>query len=328
MQIAVQIANFSLSDADLLRRAISKKHADELMQLKQKFIDQSIKNNISLENANKIYDYIFEFASYGFNHSHALAYALLSYQIAYLKYHYPLQFLQSYLLFKSFKDNQELIIDFAKKMKITLIAPDIINSLYNFKLNHKKNEIYFGFEVIKGIGENSKDKVEALSKIAMLNLHDIRLCLIKSMQIVSKKMLESLILSGCYDSLNKDRNYLLKIINAIDEFNKVLKNYDNEKELLDLLDAKLQISDFKALSDNELLRNEISLLGFSKQILNNDIYDYKNKANKLVFIENEQISLQHLLLISFEQKTTKNSKTYGIFNFKYQDKTIKATLSP
>ncbi|MBO6023054.1 DNA polymerase III subunit alpha, partial [bacterium] len=64
MQIAVQIASFSLSDADLLRRAISKKHADELMQLKQKFIDQSLKNKISLENANKIYDYIFEFASY------------------------------------------------------------------------------------------------------------------------------------------------------------------------------------------------------------------------------------------------------------------------
>ncbi|MBO6021878.1 hypothetical protein J6P68_03495, partial [bacterium] len=245
MQIAVQIASFSLSDADLLRRAISKKHADELMQLKQKFIDQSLKNKISLENANKIYDYIFEFASYGFNHSHDLAYALLSYQIAYLKYHYPLQFLQSYLMFKSFKDNQEHIIDFARRMKIILLAPDILNSSYFFKLNHKKNEIYFGFEIIKGIGNSSKDKLDSLTKIANLNLHNIKLCLIKSMQVVSKKVLESLILSGCYDSLNKDRNYLLKIINVIDDFNKVLKNYDNENELLNLIDAKLQISDFK-----------------------------------------------------------------------------------
>lgn len=329
MQIAVQIASFSLSDADLLRRAISKKHADELMQLKQKFIDQSLKNKISLENANKIYDYIFEFASYGFNHSHALAYALLSYQIAYLKYHYPLQFLQSYLMFKSFKDNQEQIIDFARRMKIILLAPDILNSSYSFKLNHKKNEIYFGFEIIKGIGNSSKDKLDTLTKIANLNLHNIKLCLIKSMQIVSKKVLESLILSGCYDSLNKDRNYLLKIVNVIDDFNKVLKNYDNENELLDLIDAKLQISDFKVLSDTSLLKEEISLLGFSKQILLHDTNTNENKQIKKILLEeNVTTELKHVLLISFERKTNKNAKNYGICNFTYNNQFLKAMISP
>ncbi|MBQ3621264.1 hypothetical protein II941_00305 [bacterium] len=79
MEIAVKVAGFSLQDADLLRRAISKKHANELASLKEKFINGSIQNGIDEKEANKIYDYVFEFASYGFNHSHAVAYAFISY---------------------------------------------------------------------------------------------------------------------------------------------------------------------------------------------------------------------------------------------------------
>ncbi|MBQ3621265.1 hypothetical protein II941_00310 [bacterium] len=120
-----------------------------------------------------------------------------------------MQFIQAYLLFKPFKDNAQNILTFASLMHIKLFAPSIINSKYDFTYNNKLQLLYFGFSTIKGVGQASIDKLIELVKIATKNLSDPKACLFASIKIASAKLLETLILAGCYDELCQDRNQLL-----------------------------------------------------------------------------------------------------------------------
>ena len=309
MEIAVKIAGFSLQDADLLRRAISKKHADELASLKEKFINGSIKNGIDEKEATKIYDYIFEFASYGFNHSHAVAYAFISYWLAYFKVHYALQFIQAYLLFKPFKDNAQSILTFAHLMNIKLFAPSILNSKYEFTYNNKLQLLYFGFSTIKGIGQASIDKLSELVKIANKNLSDPKACLFASIKVASAKLIETLILAGCYDELSTNRNQLLIWLDSINAINSEMVDYDQFANLDILLENKVKVRNFKVLTNSQLVKAEFDLLGYSRSLLNNANQQNNDADNPISNLaDKEKLQLTNVLLLHHKEKRDKKGR--------------------
>lgn len=149
MQIASKMAGFNLGEADLLRRAISKKNQKDLEKERTRFVKGAIEKGYDHLQANEVYDYIEHFANYGFNRSHAFAYSLISYQMGYLKAHYPAPFFQA--LLQSVSRNSEktkIYIYDAKKMNVTVLPPDLNQSNYSYRLVSDK-EIRFGLGAIK-----------------------------------------------------------------------------------------------------------------------------------------------------------------------------------
>ncbi|MGG5340512.1 DNA polymerase III subunit alpha [Enterococcus sp. AZ192] len=151
IQVASQMAGFSLGQADILRRAVSKKKKDVLDQERKHFVDGAIDQGHDEKTANMIYDYIERFANYGFNRSHAFAYSFIGFQMAYLKVHYPGAFYAAIL--HSVRHNPNKIKEYigeARKNKVTILQPSINTSQYSFYLT-KDDQIMFGFSSLKGI---------------------------------------------------------------------------------------------------------------------------------------------------------------------------------
>lgn len=150
MQIVREMARFSYSDADLFRRAISKKDSQELANLKQSFISQTVANNYSLDEATKVFNLIYKFADYGFNKSHSLCYAKLATQMAYLKVHYPLEFYVSILSHSPGASDEKFTetLSEIKNRNIKILNPNINYSQSQFTL--KDNALLFPLSIIKG----------------------------------------------------------------------------------------------------------------------------------------------------------------------------------
>ncbi|TLG79891.1 DNA polymerase III subunit alpha [Vagococcus zengguangii] len=151
MQVAAKMAGFTLGQADILQRAVSKKVKHVLEQQRQNFIDGSVANGYSPQVAEEVYQYIEKFANYGFNRSHAMAYSFVGYQMAYLKVHYPAAFFAA--LLHSVRHNLDKIKEYiadARKYGVVIKGPNINCSSYSFSLN-KSNEILFGFSSLKGV---------------------------------------------------------------------------------------------------------------------------------------------------------------------------------
>ncbi len=203
IQVLCQVANWSLAQADIVRRAISKKHVDKLLNIQKEFIEGASKNGYSKAKAEKIYEYLLRFASYGFNHSHSIAYALVSYQLAYLKTYYPREFYSCLLTYNNgatAKVNQYL--HEAKQNGIIILPPSINHSQAGFSLYNKK--IIFGFGCLKGIGTETLNKIlTAREKKQFKNLNEAFLELNNAG--VGEAAVEILIKAGCFDELFDDK---------------------------------------------------------------------------------------------------------------------------
>ena len=149
MEVFRKLAGYSFSEADLIRRAISKKKIDIIESSKQKFIESSVKNGYDKVKIEKVYDMIVEFADYGFNKSHSIAYSYIAYQMAYLKANYPLYF---YLVSLGYGAKSSLIINEAKAKGIEFLKPDVNKSSVDYVIDDEK--IILPFKAIKGITEN------------------------------------------------------------------------------------------------------------------------------------------------------------------------------
>jgi len=209
MQIARDLAGFSLKEADVLRKAVGKKIKALLDSQEEKFIQGMIKNNIKKEIAQKIWQWILPFAEYGFNRSHSCSYATISYQTAYLKAHYPVEFMASVLTSeKADIERIAVLIEECKKMGIKVLPPNINESLKNFTVVPNENKIRFGLLAIKNVGENIIDAIvkERKENGAYKSIEDfIRRVNSKDL---NKKSLESLIKVGVFDEF-AERNQLL-----------------------------------------------------------------------------------------------------------------------
>ncbi|WP_396020287.1 DNA polymerase III subunit alpha [Bacillus sp. ISL-34] len=207
MQIASRLAGFSLGEADLLRRAVSKKKKDVLDQERQHFVSGSLKQGYSEKTADEIYSLIVRFANYGFNRSHAVAYSFIAYQLGYLKTHYPEYFMAA--LLTSVVGNDEKISQYireAKKKGISVLTPSINRSGYPFL--PEKDGIRYSLGAIKGIGGTVlKEIFAARRQKKFADLFDF--CLRVSGKIVNRKVLEALVHSGAFDEFGEDRATLL-----------------------------------------------------------------------------------------------------------------------
>ena len=204
MEIARSLGNYTLGDADLLRRAMGKKKQKEMENHRSRFVDGCSKNKISENIARSIFDKMEKFAGYGFNKSHSVAYALLSYQTAYLKAYYPTEFFSAAL--SSDMDNTNKIINLlaaCKELDIKINAPNINSSKYNFEPCDKKS-INYGLCAIKGVGENAAKHITEvrLNDGLFTDINDF--CSRINLNTVNSGTIESLISSGCFDSISKE----------------------------------------------------------------------------------------------------------------------------
>ena len=204
MQIANRLAGFSLGEADILRRAMGKKKREEMAAQREKFLAGCAVRKVPAKKAEKIFDLMEEFAGYGFNKSHSCAYALLAYQTAYLKAHFPVEFMAA--LLTSETGNTEKVVKYineVRRMGIRVLPPDVHqSSLYFTPIGE---DIRFGLAAIKNVGENTaKGICEAREKRGKFSdLFDF--CEALDPGLLNRRVIESLIKSGAMDSLPGNR---------------------------------------------------------------------------------------------------------------------------
>ena len=207
IKIASEIAGLSLSQADLLRRAMGKKDKDLMARQKKEFSDSAIKNGIDKKTASDIFDLIEKFASYGFNKSHSVAYSILAYQTAYLKAHYPAEYMAATLTSEmADTDKIVVLIDDCRKMGIDVLPPDVNESGVSFGVTAKG--IRFGLSAIKNVGVGAVEQI-VKARGEKGRFHDIfDFCSRVDLRSVNKKTIESLVLAGAFDSMHDNRAQL------------------------------------------------------------------------------------------------------------------------
>jgi DNA polymerase-3 subunit alpha len=269
MKIANVLAGFTLGDADLLRRAMGKKDPDEMAQQREKFMSGSGKNKITEKKATKIFDLMEKFAGYGFNKSHSAAYALISYQTAYLKAHYPLAFFGA-LITSEMGSTDKVIgyINDCRDMGIEITPPDVNVSGKNFSIANGK--LIFGLGAIKNVGMaaidtilEERDKVERFPSLS-------EFCQSNDMRVVNKRVIESLIKSGAFDSFGESRAHMMNILPVSMETGQSRQRdkeigQGNMFDLTEELGAKETTAEedqAEEWSDHERLKCEKETLGF------------------------------------------------------------------
>lgn len=327
MQIAQILAGYTLGKADILRRAMSKKNLKDMAEQRAFFIDGAQKKGINRKLSVKIFDLLEKFAGYGFNKSHSVAYALVSYQTLWLKAHYPSEFMASTMT--SDIDNTDKIVTLINEsiqMGIKIIPPNINLSKYEFYVNNKKNIVY-GLGAIKGIGISSMfHLVKEREKNGFFSdLFD--LCVRTDPNKITRKVLEKLIMSGSCDCFNKNRNYLLSLIEDAIKASKEhfkIKKFQQEslfgsfkKELNIIKNNNL----LNSLSYEEnKLENEHKVLGFylTGHPIDGYLEELKHYVNnftfsKLKFFNNTKKKIMVAgIVVSIKIKTTKNKNRVAI----------------
>lgn len=208
MQVFQVLADYSLGQADQVRRMMGKKDVKKMEEQREKFIERSAKHDMKKEDAENLFKQILNFASYCFNRSHSAAYALVAYQTAYLKCHYPVEYLSA--LLSSVADRQDqtqLYIEEAQKYGIKILPPDINKSYLEYTPDD--NNIRFGLAAIKGVGVNVVNAIiaEREENGDYKNIFDF--CKRIDQKFVNKKSLEGLIKSGAFTNIEKSRKQLL-----------------------------------------------------------------------------------------------------------------------
>ncbi|GAA5437418.1 DNA polymerase III subunit alpha [Deinococcus aquaticus] len=207
MQIASEVAGFSLGGADLLRRAMGKKDVAEMAKQRELFVDGARTNDVPRDEANKLFDLLDAFANYGFNKSHSAAYGVITYQTAWLKANYPVEFMAALLTVER-KDSDKVAeyISDARKMDVHVLPPDINRSAADFAVQGE--EILFGLYAIKGLGEGAVLKILEERERAGRYKSLADFCSRLGNKVCNRKALESLIKSGAFDQFG-ERNQLM-----------------------------------------------------------------------------------------------------------------------
>ena len=324
MQIAQTLAGFSAGEADILRRAMGKKKKAELDKQKERFIYGAIKNGISKEVANFVFTKIEPFAQYGFNKSHAAAYALIAFQTAYLKTYHKENFIAA-TMSTELTNTSKLreFVEELKRLKVEIIRPSINECYAEFKA--ELNKIYYGLGAIKSVG------FEAISNIVSERQKNgkykslIDLIHRVDAKDVNKLQLEGLVKSGAFDEFDNDRNKILnsipKIIQQIKNINEnklsnqtsLFNNDKNEKNYFEY--AQVQ-----KWTKKELLGEEFKSLGF--YISDHPLNEYKDIFGQLKitsyqkFIsEKDNEALVAGTIMSFQEKKSAKGTPFAIVKF-------------
>tara|TARA_Y100001935_G_scaffold244706_1_gene237429 strand:- start:636 stop:2678 length:2043 start_codon:yes stop_codon:yes gene_type:complete len=308
MKIAQVISGYSLGQADLLRRAIGKKIKSELMSQKESFVKGATNKKIKTSDATKLFSLIEKFAEYGFNKSHAAAYAFITYYTAYLKSHYPREFYCE-LLNNSINNTDKIyiILNEILSQNIEIIPPDINTSDYKFTVID--NKISYGLSALKGVGEESmKDLVEERKlRGNFKSIFDLNMRLSKS--ILNKRQVEKLILANSLKSFNHSISKLFANVEFIIQKNDDASLFNEENDDKFFLNQKYkEIDNIKAEFESYGFlysqKKQTSIL--SK--LNSSSFKY-NVDNKI-----EMLRDFYFYVVKAQYKTTKNGKRYILIN--------------
>jgi DNA polymerase-3 subunit alpha len=270
MRIASEVAGFSLADADRLRRAMSKKTPEVLAEARRRFVEGAGERGIGKRIADKMFDQIEYFGGYGFNKSHSAAYALISYRTAYLKANYPVEFMTA--LLTSEKDNTDKIvvyIDECNRMGIKILPPDVNESFANFTVVGR--DVRFGLAAVKNVGAGAVNSIIAsrMKHEKFTSLYEF--CERVESRLVNRKVIESLIKCGAFDSLGFRRSQLLAIIDKAlevaggiqkDRMNGQLSFFDTFEDQDDFKKTFQEIPDIPEWPESQLLSYEKAMLGF------------------------------------------------------------------
>ena len=201
MRIANRLGGFTLNEADNLRKAMGKKKPEVMAKFKNQFVEGSVKNDIPKRIAKKIFELMEHFAGYGFNKSHSAAYAMVCYQTAYLKANYPTQYMAAQMTCE--KQNNAKIVDYmheCNRMGIELLPPCVNESFSDFTIVSDK-KVRFGLGAIKNVGEKAIESIIASRKSEGEFTSAFDFCERVDLRLVNKQVMESLVKSGCFDSL-------------------------------------------------------------------------------------------------------------------------------
>jgi len=296
MKIAHTVANFTLGDADLLRRAMSKKKPEEMRELKEKFLKGAMEKRINPSRAERLFDLMIHFAGYGFNKSHSAAYAIIAYQTAYLKAHYLVEFMSALLTCEI--GNEDKIakhIGECRERRIEILPPDINESYRDFTVIEIR--IRFGLAGVKNVGNAAIETIinERESKGKFTSFYDF--CGRVDSRKVNKRVTESLIKCGAFDCTKVFRSRLMAVLeDAIEYSQNVQKDQANGQiNMFQLFSDQKKKRDFKYLeidewSDNELLAYEKETLGF--YITSHPLAPYKEFIERYTNTDSARISSQ------------------------------------
>lgn len=267
MQLVQKVANFSLGEADVLRRAMGKKQRAEVDKMKPRFLEGAQSNGVSKEIAEQIFELIDKFADYGFNKSHSWAYSWVAYQTAYLKANYPAEFLAANMTAELNNQNKIVeLIDEAKSLGIDLLPPDINKSEPTFSVKDKT--IYFGLAAVKGVGIKSVENiVETRRDKPFTSFYDF----IKrtDQKQVNRRVLEALIFAGAFDSItNGKRRALYEAIDDALDFSKAKSKNEGLTSIFEIDDSQMDSSAIEPELPNVPEWTERERLEHEKEVLN------------------------------------------------------------
>ena len=325
MQIAQTLAGFSAGEADILRRAMGKKKRAELEKQKERFVNGAVKNGIKKDLANYIFTKIEPFAEYGFNKSHAAAYALIAYQTAYLKTYYKEEFIASTMSTETNNTNKlREFVDELKRLNVNVIRPDINECFADFRTS--KNTILYGLGAIKNVGSEAVSNLikEREKNGKFKSLMDF----IKraNPKDINKLQLEGLVKSGAFDKLEKNRKGIFSSIPKLIQLNKVFyeDKVSKQSNLFDN-DENSNNEKFKLITDEkwdtkELLSEEFKSLGFyiSDHPLNNfkSIFPQLNiKPYKDYIVDQNNEGIIAGTLMTIQEKKSSKGTPFAIAKF-------------
>ena len=321
IQIACVIAGYTLGEADILRRAMSKKKEEVLIKEREKFVEKSIKRGYNIDTVNRVYDIILRFANYGFNKSHAVSYALISYKIAFLKAHFYSYFMVS-MLTKSINDDKKTNIYIAKlrQQNVKVKLPDI--NISENKYITKNNEIICPLSIIKNIGNNVtniilKEREKGLFK------DFIDFCLRMVDTNVNKKIIISLILSGAFDTFGYNKRTLINNLDNVLNYVELAK----DSGLIEI-EPPLILECSEYVSD-ELIKNELINYGF--YLTAHPVSKYKTNYNISTLLLEEYIDKYIELVVEvniIKEIVTKKNDVMAFVKASDEYKQIDLTLFP
>ncbi len=289
LEILRTIGGYTYAEADIIRRAMSKKKESIILEHKDKFINGVIEKGYTKEIGEELYDLIIKFSSYGFNKSHSVVYSVVAFQMAYLKTHYTLFFMRNLLNMNKSSDMIKSYLDESKILGIDFLNININDSSKEFVI--KDNKLILPFTLIKSIAGVVSDEIETeREKGKFTSFYDFMIrCYSKN---INKKIIISLIECGAFDEFNINKK---QIINNIDE---VINYVTLCKDLNVVLEDKPVFEEIDDFNDKEIIDNEINNYGFylsfhpvtkydrSSSITLKDIYKYFNKTvNSILYLE-------------------------------------------
>ncbi|MGA9917840.1 MAG: DNA polymerase III subunit alpha [Paraburkholderia sp.] len=288
MQMAQIIGGYSLGGADLLRRAMGKKKAEEMAEHRELFRQGASKNGLTGEKADEIFDLMEKFAGYGFNKSHAAAYALLAYYTAWLKAHHPAEFMAANMsLAMDDTDKVKILFEDCLTNKMDVLPPDVNLSAYRFEPvaeadGKRSKTIRYGLGAIKGSGQNAIEEIlRAREEGPFIDIFDF--CNRVDRRIVNRRTVEALIRAGAFDTLHANRAQLIASVSLAMEAAEQASANAMQAGLFDMGDAPSQgheLIDEPEWPEKKKLQEEKGALGF---YLSGHLFDaYKNEVRRFV----------------------------------------------